>query len=408
MLPRTRPTRETGGSCRPPPKHPERIAKRLQRLCGDNHRLLAFTTAKGCQRLDLFQGDLVLRGFQPVGLYRGGHDLRGIGLGIGLNPARLGRLFGGIEIGVGGEFHGAALSLCLGHRRPAFAFRVQLLQHGVPGCLIKVHIQDLGPRHLYAPGIHRILAVHTREDAQIVFVDTPGLHRKAGKAMNRLMNRAAVNALQDADLVLFITEAGRWTPEDGDVLRRLQTCTAPVIALLNKTDLVEPKERLLAELSTMAARYDFAEVMPISARKRDNLDKLLTLIPAFLPASPYLFPEDMRTDRGIEFQVAEIIREKLTLALQQEIPYGLTVQVERYDSAEDRITIHAVVWVERESQKGIVVGKGGRVLKHVGKNARIELRDMLGRPVHLELWVKVKDNWADSEKELLRLGYDTP
>jgi GTP-binding protein Era len=255
---------------------------------------------------------------------------------------------------------------------------------------------------------HRILAVHTRDDAQIVFVDTPGLHRKAGKAMNRLMNRAAVNALQDADLVLFITEAGRWTPEDGDVLRRLQTCSAPVIALLNKTDVVKPKERLLAELSAMAARYDFAEVMPISAHRRDNLDKLLALIPAFLPSSPYLFPEDMRTDRGIEFQVAEIIREKLTLALQQEIPYGLTVQVERYDAAEDRITIHAVIWVERESQKGIVVGKGGRVLKHVGKSARIELRDMLGRPVHLELWVKVKDNWADSEKELLRLGYDTP
>jgi GTP-binding protein Era len=255
---------------------------------------------------------------------------------------------------------------------------------------------------------HRILAVHTGDDSQIVFVDTPGLHRKAGKAMNRLMNRAAVNALQDADLVLFVTEAGRWTPEDGDVLRRLQTCTAPVIALLNKTDLVKPKERLLAELSAMAARHDFAEVMPLSARKRDNLDKLLALIPAFLPVSPYLFPEDMRTDRGVEFQVAEIIREKLTLALQQEIPYGLTVQVERYDAAEDRITIHAVIWVERESQKGIVVGKGGRVLKHVGKSARIELRGMLGRPVHLELWVKVKDNWADSEKELLRLGYDAP
>jgi GTP-binding protein Era len=255
---------------------------------------------------------------------------------------------------------------------------------------------------------HRILAVHTSDNVQAIFVDTPGLHRKAGKAMNRLMNRAAVNALQDADLVLFITEAGRWTPEDADVLKRLRNCDAPVIALLNKIDLVKKRDSLLAELSTMAARHDFAEIVPISARKRDNLDKLLGLIPAFLPKSPYLFPENMRTDRGIEFQVAEIIREKLTLSLQQEIPYGLTVQVERYDAADDRITIHAVIWVERESQKGIVVGKGGRVLKHVGRAARIELREMQGRPVHLELWVKVKDNWADSEKDLLRLGYESP
>ncbi|HSG58316.1 MAG TPA: GTPase Era [Woeseiaceae bacterium] len=254
---------------------------------------------------------------------------------------------------------------------------------------------------------HRILAVHTGDGVQTIFVDTPGLHRKAGKAMNRLMNRAAVNALQDADLVLFITEAGRWTPEDGDVLRRLKSCAAPVIAVLNKTDLVKPKEKLLAELSSMATRHEFAEIMPISARKRDNLDKLLQLIPGFLPESPYLFPEDMRTDRGVEFQVAEIIREKLTLSLQQEIPYGLTVQVERFHAAKDGVTIHAVIWVERESQKGIVVGKGGRVLKHVGRTARIELKDMLERPVHLELWVKVKDNWADSEKDLLSLGYDS-
>ena len=134
----------------------------------------------------------------------------------------------------------------------------------------------------------------------------------------------------------------------------------------------------------------------------------MRLIPGFLPESPYLFPEDMRTDRGVEFQVAEIIREKLTLSLQQEIPYGLTVQVERYDAAEDGVTIHAVIWVERDSQKGIVVGKGGRVLKHVGRTARIELKDMLERPVHLELWVKVKDNWADSEKDLLSLGYESP
>lgn len=255
---------------------------------------------------------------------------------------------------------------------------------------------------------HRILAVRSDDEIQIVFIDTPGLHRKAGKAMNRLMNRAAVNALNDADLVLFVCEAGRWTPEDGDVLERVRSCDAPVVAVVNKVDLVHPKERLLEMLAEMAGRFDFAEILPVSARKHDNLDALMDLVPGFLPESPFYFPEDMRTDRSAEFHAAEIIREKLTLSLHQEVPYGLTVQIEQYETEEDRTVIHAIIWVERESQKGIVVGKGGSVLKRVGKAARLELKQQLGRPVHLELWVKVKENWADSEKDLLRLGYDSP
>lgn len=255
---------------------------------------------------------------------------------------------------------------------------------------------------------HRILAVHTTELAQIIFVDTPGLHRKAGKAMNRMMNRTAANALVDADLVLFVTEAGRWTDEDGDVLQRLETITTPVVAVLNKVDLVQPKERLLEVIAGTAKRYPFADIVPVSARKKDNLDALLALAPNYLPESPQLFPDDMRTDRSIEFQTAEIIREKLTLSLHQEVPYGLTVQIERYSTEADRTTINAIIWVERDSQKGIVVGKGGVVLKRVGKAARLELKQRLGHPVHLELWVKVKDNWADSEQDLLQLGYESP
>jgi GTP-binding protein Era len=255
---------------------------------------------------------------------------------------------------------------------------------------------------------HRILAVHTSEDTQIVFVDTPGLHRKAVKAMNRLMNRTAANALMDADLVLFVTEAGRWTEEDGDVLKRLKSCEAPVIALLNKVDLVHPKGRLLEAISVVTERHKFADILPISAHKRDNLDALIEIIPAHLPESPFLFPEEMRTDRSAEFQAAEVIREKLTQSLHQEIPYGLTVQVERYEVEDSRIMINAVIWVERDSQKGIVVGKGGNVLKRVGKAARLELKHQLEQSVHLELWVKVKDNWADSEKDLLQLGYESP
>ena len=255
---------------------------------------------------------------------------------------------------------------------------------------------------------HRILAVHTAEDAQIIFVDTPGLHRRAGKAMNKLMNRTAANALADADLILFVSDATRWTSEDDDVLKRLRDVKTPVVAVLNKVDRVHPREKLLDTIRLMAARYNFEEIVPLSALRADNLDALMALLPPFLPESPPLFPEDMHTDRGPEFHAAEVIREKLTLMLHQELPYGLTVQVERYAEDEKGLTIHAIVWVERDSQKGIVVGKGGTTLKRVGRAARLELKEQLQRNVHLELWVKVKSNWADNEKDLLNLGFDTP
>lgn len=226
--------------------------------------------------------------------------------------------------------------------------------------------------------------------------------------MNRLMNRTAANALADADVILFVCDATRWSEEDDDVLTRLRHVKAPVIAVLNKVDRVRPREKLLDTIALMAARHDFAEIVPLSALRRDNLDALMGLLPSFLPESPPLFPEDMYTDRSPEFFAAEVIREKLTLMLHQELPYGLTVQVERYAEDDDGITINAIVWVERDSQKGIVVGKGGSTLKRVGRAARLELKDQLQRKVHLELWVKVKSNWADSEKDLMNLGFETP
>ena len=255
---------------------------------------------------------------------------------------------------------------------------------------------------------HRILAVHTGASEQIIFVDTPGLHRKAGRAMNRLMNRTAANALADADLILFVSDATHWTDEDDDVLKRLQSSSVPVIALLNKVDKVHPKETLLELIAKMSSRAKFAEIVPISAMKNDNLELLMSMIPAYLPESPPLFPEDMHTDRSEEFHVAEIIREKLTLMLHQEMPYGLTVQVERLVREASGIAINAVIWVERDSQKGIAVGKNGSVLKKVGRQARLEIADQLGARVHLELWVKVKNNWADNEKDLQSLGYEAP
>ena len=254
---------------------------------------------------------------------------------------------------------------------------------------------------------HRILAVLTSELQQIIFVDTPGLHRRTGKAMNRMMNRTAANALADADLVLFVSDVTRWTVEDDDVITRLKSGRAPVVALLNKADKVHPKEKLLTAIATLSERHDFAEIVPISALKNDNLERLLALIPNFLPESPPLFPSDTVTDRSVEFHTAEVIREKLTLLLHQELPYGLTVQIERYVIEDSGIAINAIIWVERDSQKGMVVGKNGRLLKKVGRAARLELAELLQQAVYLELWVKVKSNWADNEQHLANFGYES-
>jgi len=253
---------------------------------------------------------------------------------------------------------------------------------------------------------HRVLGVMTTASAQVVFVDTPGLHRTSRKAMNRMMNRTALSALTDADLVLFVTDAARWTDEDEDVLSTLGRHDVPVVAVLNKVDTVHPKPALLVSLEAMSQRHAFADLVPVSATRGSNLDALRSVVVPFLPESPALFPEHMQTDRSPAFRAAEVVREKLMLMLHQELPYGASVQVDRYDDADEQVAIDAIIWVERESQKGIVVGKGGRQLKHIGQAARLDLKEQLGRPVHLELWVKVRENWADSESELLALGFD--
>ena len=253
---------------------------------------------------------------------------------------------------------------------------------------------------------HRIIAVHTQENAQILFVDTPGIHGNATKAMNRMMNRTATSALSDADLILFLCEANRWTQEDQSALQKVIDSGVPTIAVLNKIDKVHPRVLLLETITEMNARGDFREVVPLSAKDGDNLDRLRDLVVEFLPVSGPLYPEDMRTDRSQFFHLSELIREKLTLSLRQEVPYGLTVQIERYEEEPEGVAINAIIWVERDSQKGIVVGKGGKHLKKVGREARLEIKKNLGVPVHLELWVKVKENWADNENELQRLGYE--
>ena len=254
---------------------------------------------------------------------------------------------------------------------------------------------------------HRILGILHRPQAQLVFVDTPGLHSGGKRAMNRHMNRTAQVSLADADVNLLVIEALAWTAEDQVVLDRVVASGRPVILVVNKVDKVRPKERLLPLIEELTHRASFAEVIPLSASKRDNLAKLPDLIVAHLPLSPPHFPPEQVTDRSEQFRAAEIIREKLTLRLHQELPYGLTVEIERFAHEDGRWMINAVIWVERRSQKAIVIGQGGEQLKEVGRMSRLEIAAMLNCSVHLELWVKVKENWSDSEAALKQLGYDS-
>jgi GTP-binding protein Era len=253
---------------------------------------------------------------------------------------------------------------------------------------------------------HRILGVLTLPAAQIAFVDTPGLHLKAARALNKAMNRTATAALEDADLVVLVVEALHWTREDQLALERIGRARRPVIAAVNKIDRVRPRERLLPYLAELAAQHAFLAIVPVSALRAHNIEDLRHTIVAHLPRSPALFPEGELTDRGMSFRIAETIREKLTLELNQEVPYGIAVEVERLEEEEGLLTVDAAIWVDREGQKPIVIGARGERLKRVGRAARLALNEMLGRRLHLNLWVKVRENWADNARALRELGVE--
>jgi GTP-binding protein Era len=254
---------------------------------------------------------------------------------------------------------------------------------------------------------HRVLGLVNLPHAQIAFVDTPGLHRKEGRALNRAMNRAAAAAAMDADLVVFVVEALRFGDEDELALQRAKAANRPVIAVVNKVDRVKPREKLLPFLARLAERHDFAEVVPLSALKEEDARRLAGVIARHLPESPPMFPPDQVTDRGQNFRIAEIIREKLTLELEEELPYGIAVEVEATGEEEDgQLVVSAVIWVEKAGHKPIVIGARGERLKRVGSAARRELNQLLGRRLHLQLWVKVREDWADNAQALRQLGVE--
>jgi GTP-binding protein Era len=253
---------------------------------------------------------------------------------------------------------------------------------------------------------HRIIGIVNSPAAQIAFVDTPGLHRGESRGLNKAMNRAAASALDDSDLVVFVVEAMRWSQADGFVLDRLKQSGRPAIAVVNKVDGVHPKERLLPYLAELGARHEFLEVVPVSALK-SNVGGLVEAIAKHLPVAPAMFPPEDKTDKDERFRIAESIREKLTLELNQEVPYGIAVEVERIADGEDgQVDVDATIWVDREGQKPIVIGPKGEKLKRVGRSARMELNKLLGRRLHLTLWVKVRENWADNARSLKQLGLE--
>lgn len=254
---------------------------------------------------------------------------------------------------------------------------------------------------------HRIIGIVNTPSAQIAFVDTPGLHRGESRGLNKAMNRAAASALSDADLVVFVVEALRWSKEDGFVLERLKQSGRPAIAVVNKVDGVHPKGRLLPYLAELGGRHEFLEVVPVSALRSDNVAALVGAISKHLPVAPAMFPPEEKTDKDERFRIAESIREKLTMELNQEVPYGIAVEVERIADAEDgQVEVDATIWVDREGQKPIVIGPKGERLKRVGRSARMELNRLLGRRLHLTLWVKVRENWADNARSLKQLGLE--
>jgi GTP-binding protein Era len=253
---------------------------------------------------------------------------------------------------------------------------------------------------------HRILGVLNRPGLQVAFVDTPGLHLGERRALNRAMNRTAAAALADADLVVFVVEALRFGEEDEAVLRRIQDAGRDAIAVVNKVDKVKQKENLLPFVAELAARHAFLDVVPVSAEKNVNLDRLVGVIAGRLPESPELFPPEQRTDRGVDFQIAETIREKLTMELVEEVPYGIAVEIEQKKEEDGQLVIDAVVWVDRAGQKPIVIGAKGSRLKRIGQKAREELNARLGQRLHLNLWVKVREDWADDARALAQLGME--
>ncbi|GEM76463.1 GTPase Era [Vibrio sagamiensis] len=254
---------------------------------------------------------------------------------------------------------------------------------------------------------HRIMGVDTDGDYQAIYVDTPGLHIEEKRAINRLMNRAANSSLSDVNLVFFLVDGTHWTKDDEMVLTKLQKSKFPVVLCVNKVDNVQDRNEVMMHMADMSKKMDFVDVVPISAKQGKNIDVLHKHVRDHLPAATHHFPEEYVTDRSQRFMASEIVREKLMRFTGEELPYSVTVEIERFDYNPDTDGFHinALILVERNGQKKMVIGKGGDKIKTIGREARLDMEELFGRKVYLETWVKVKSGWADDERALRSLGY---
>ena len=251
----------------------------------------------------------------------------------------------------------------------------------------------------------RVLGVRTDADAQYIFVDTPGFQRRHRNALNRRMNEAVTGALAGVDAVILVIAASGWTSADTQVLELLPQDSGHVILALNKTDLIAERERLLPLMADSMQRYPFHAIVPVSAEAGRQLDDLLREVRGLLPEGMPLFDDEQYTDRSARFLAAERIREKAYRLLGDELPYGIAVAIDRWQEDDKRAEIVATLIVERDAHKGIVIGKEGAKLREISRLARADIEQMLGKPVHLEVWVRVKKGWSDDPAALRKLGY---
>ena len=252
---------------------------------------------------------------------------------------------------------------------------------------------------------HRIVGIDTQDNYQTVYVDTPGLHIEEKRAINRLMNKAAASTILDVELIIFVVEGTRWTDDDQMVLNRLIAAKKPVLLVVNKVDLYKDKEELLPHLQWLSGQLDFQQIIPLSAEKGTNVQSLRELVQKQLPPCEFFFPEEYVTDRSSRFMASEIVREKLMRFLGDELPYAVTVEIERFKWEEKHYHIAALVLVERDTQKQMVIGKKGERIKTIATEARKDMETLFEQPVFLQVWVKVKSGWADDERALRSLGY---
>jgi GTP-binding protein Era len=252
---------------------------------------------------------------------------------------------------------------------------------------------------------HQVLGIKTTATTQLLFVDTPGIHGGEGKALNRFMNRAATSVLPGVDVIVMVVDRGAWRDDDDRVLRSCMNSGVPVILAVNKADLADNPNTLLPVLEQLAARGEFTALVPVSALHGTNLDALEEAIRQELPEAPFLFADDEITDRSARFLVAEIIREKITRQLGDELPYATAVEIEEYREEEGITHISATILVERKGQKAIIIGRQGTRLRQIGSEARKDIERLIDGRVMLNLWVKVRSGWADDERALRSLGY---